>query len=634
MSTIITNYYEIPNSEVSSANDYIVDAGGEMYVLEGGTLTNSVAQNGGVIWLDTGATGQNVSATLDGEAWVYCPVVVMAADSDGYIYVDAGGIVSSGAIQTDGRCVVYAGADVSDFNVSGGSMLLYGGSADNTVVGESGYLNVQQASGVAENTTVLTGGLMRVTNYGTAQNTTVEGGKLEINDSLANGVTMNSGTLNAEYSSVENIQINGGSANFSASFIYDIELGNGVAATMDGESILSGKVVLADGASFTVNGGAVEFDTTFSTSTDAQLLGYSALTGDAVYSLSAGGATEGMYLLASDAATFGSDILFANTALSFDSSVYVNDLLFTLGLTNNNDLALTVSAVDLSFFNGSFNGVNVMFARDVDGVLGIYDLNGDIWSSWTLSENICATGDFNGDGLDDLLTMNSEGYVIGEMSNGSGVFLPEVLNFKASGWDILGTGDFDGNGTDDVLVANPNAAADGVGLFGYWGGGTDWQLLGGYTSDWEIVSVGDFDGDGKSDTLWRNSFTGGDSRTYNAYCTFITDADDAWRVVSVADQNDWNFLCSGDFDGDGVDDIAMINAESYVGIWCVNEGTMESWSIMSWDNLVNWTCVSSGDFSGDGTDDMLWYNPTNNNYCCWQIENMEIASKQYFTTVA
>ena len=669
MSTIITNYYEIPNGEVTSANDYIVETGGEMYVLDGGTLTNSIAQNSGTIWLDTGATGQNIAATLDGEAWVYCPVDSMTADSGGYIYIDAGGLVNSAEIQSGGRCVVYTGADANEFNVSGGSMLLYGCSASNAVVSENGALVLQYSTALAADTTILTGGLVRVVSTGSAQGTTVSGGVLEvlegevvdtvvsggsmrvaennmvynttiedgavtISSSYTDGVTMNGGTLNAEYSSVENVQINGGAASFTGSYIFNIEVGTGASIALDSDSILSGKVVLADGASITVNGGSVEFDTAYTTSTDAQVVGFSGLTGNAVYTLFASGAADGTYLLATDAATFDSGIAFEGAVLTSGSPVFSGNQLYSLGLSDNNDLTLTVSALDLTFFSGAFDGSNVMLARDVEDDLKIYDLNGDVWSTWPVSEEICGTGDFNGDGMDDLLTLNSDGYVTGEMSNGNGTFTPQVLNFLETGWSILGTGDFNADGADDILVANPDAAAAGVGLFGYWSGGTDWQFLGGYTSDWEIISTGDFDGDGKCDTLWRNSFVGGDSLTYNAYCTSITDAADGWRVVSVTGQDDWAFLCTGDFNGDGMDDIAMINGDAYVGIWGVNNGTFESWTLASWDNLTNWTCVNAGDFNGDGTDDMMWYNPTNNYYCCWQMDNMEIGSKQIFTTIA
>ena len=119
--------------------------------------------------------------------------------------------------------------------------------------------------------------------------------------------------------------------------------------------------------------------------------------------------------------------------------------------------------------------------------------------------SIAGVGDFNGDALDDFLRVNTEGYVVGEMSNGNGTFSPQVLNFKGAGWEILGTGDFNGNGRDDVLVANPTGASDIVGLLGYWESGTEWTLINGYSPEWTMVSTGDFNGDGKCDMLWKGT---------------------------------------------------------------------------------------------------------------------------------
>ena len=85
------------------------------------------------------------------------------------------------------------------------------------------------------------------------------------------------------------------------------------------------------------------------------------------------------------------------------------------------------------------------------------------------------TGDFSGDGLDDFLRVNDEGYVVGEMSNGNGTFSPQVLNLKNAGWDIPGTGDFDGNGSHDIAMIND------VGVVGIWG------VTDGYLSSWSIL---------------------------------------------------------------------------------------------------------------------------------------------------
>jgi hypothetical protein len=208
-----------------------------------------------------------------------------------------------------------------------------------------------------------------------------------------------------------------------------------------------------------------------------------------------------------------------------------------------------------------------------------------------------------------------------------------VLNFLGEGWRILGTGDFNGNGLDDVLVANPTGASETVGLLGYWEGGTTWTLINGYSAEWECVSTGDFNGDGKCDMLWRNSFEGAGGLTYNAYCTWIVDDPVDWRMVSVSNPDEWDFLCSGDFDGNGSHDIAMINDVGIVGIWGVDDGYLNSWSILS-AVTSQWTLAGVADFNGDGTDDIAWCNTETRQVGCWQIENKELAGWQVLANIS
>ena len=220
------------------------------------------------------------------------------------------------------------------------------------------------------------------------------------------------------------------------------------------------------------------------------------------------------------------------------------------------------------------------------------------------------------------------------MSNGNGTFTPQVLNLKNAGWNILGTGNFDGVGPDDVLIANPTAASSTVGLLGYWKGGTEWTLINGYSAVWECVSTGDFNGDGKCDMLWRNSFVGDGGLVYNAYCTWIVENAVDWRMVSVSNPDEWNFLCSGDFDGNGSHDIAMINDVGVVGIWGVSDGYLSSWSILSAVNPAEWQLAGVADFNADGTDDIAWSNTATGLTGYWQINDKELTTWTNIATIS
>ena len=159
-------------------------------------------------------------------------------------------------------------------------------------------------------------------------------------------------------------------------------------------------------------------------------------------------------------------------------------------------------------------------------------------------------------------------------------------------------------------------------------------LINGYSSEWEMVAAGDYNNDNKSDMLWRNNFIGEGGLTYNAYCTWIVDNANDWRMVSVANPDEWDFLCSGDFNADGCHDIAMVNGDGVVGIWGVNDGYMNSWSILSAVDLKSWELAGVGDFNGDGTDDIAWCNNDTGLTGYWQIKNKELESWQNIAVIA
>lgn len=208
-------------------------------------------------------------------------------------------------------------------------------------------------------------------------------------------------------------------------------------------------------------------------------------------------------------------------------------------------------------------------------------------------------GDFNGDGLDDMVGHMSNGKLKVAISTGMSSFIiADWGNVTSSiAWSDYNVGDFDGDGMDDVLFRTETngtwwvAKSDGNGFSNnYWGSytpGIEWTFF-----------VGDFSGDNVTDiagragngTWWIGTSTG--THFTNSYWG-------KWNTGSV-----WHDISVGDFNGDGRDDIAgRANNEQW---WvAVSDGTnfdMEHWA--SWTKTVEWVDVSVGDFDGDGDDDI------------------------------
>lgn len=239
---------------------------------------------------------------------------------------------------------------------------------------------------------------------------------------------------------------------------------------------------------------------------------------------------------------------------------------------------------------------------------------------WNPASTIVGTGDFNGDGRADLLL--SGGYsdtngslLISVLNTHSAGFQPdwEAASIVPSGWTVAGTGDFNGDGKTDVLLRHadgrvtdwlataPNATIVDV-PDAPFASNANFNFNPG--TDWHIAGTGDFNGDGRDDILWRN-----DSGTVvdllgQANGSFISNAN-----FNLNPGLDWHVVGTGDFNGDGRDDI----------LWRSDNGTVvdllgqANGSFVGNVNLnlnpgLDWHVAGTGDYNGDGFDDILWRN--------------------------
>jgi large repetitive protein len=136
------------------------------------------------------------------------------------------------------------------------------------------------------------------------------------------------------------------------------------------------------------------------------------------------------------------------------------------------------------------------------------------------SWSVVAMGDFDGDGHQDILWRNSNGSLQEWLMNGSQITSSQAPTFQGSAvspdasWSVIAAGDFNGDGMTDLLWRQSTT-----------GSLMEWQMNGAQISSsqavtfqgkpltmpdasWSLVEIGDFNGDGMSDALWRQSTTG------------------------------------------------------------------------------------------------------------------------------
>jgi len=229
-----------------------------------------------------------------------------------------------------------------------------------------------------------------------------------------------------------------------------------------------------------------------------------------------------------------------------------------------------------------------------------------------------AHNDFNGDGRSDILWQDGTGQLTNWLANADGSFTANSTNAYANvstDWHIIGTGDFNGDGREDLLWRNDS------GLLTNWLGTANggWSTNGAATvnvpTDWSVVGVADFNGDGHADILWRNSTGQLTDWLGTANGSFSNNSANASQFVAT----NWHVIATGDFNGDGYQDILWRENGGQLTDWLggSNGGFTQNGSHFSEFVVNEWQVIATGDFNGDGITDLLWRDTTTGQLTDW-----------------
>jgi autotransporter-associated beta strand protein len=292
---------------------------------------------------------------------------------------------------------------------------------------------------------------------------------------------------------------------------------------------------------------------------------------------------------------------------------------FMASNTNATPISLTVN-------NGSVGWQHVLtghFTAGTDSDIAGMTASGDwwvavsngstftnqMWGHWdpTVTWLDVQTGDFNGDGLTDIVGRNAQ---TGEwnvaISNGSSFTTSVWGSWSANPavtWVDVKVADFNGDGKSDItgrwLQAGTWYTALSTGTSFTTTAWANWSA----TVTWEDVKIGDFNGDKKADITGRWGAAGQWWTAISTGTSFNTSWWDTWAADSP--NVTWADVQVGDFNGDGMADITGRWLQS--GQWwtSISNGNGFSHTLWAtWNANVTWVDVKVGDFNGDNKADI------------------------------
>jgi hypothetical protein len=219
--------------------------------------------------------------------------------------------------------------------------------------------------------------------------------------------------------------------------------------------------------------------------------------------------------------------------------------------------------------------------------------------------NDLVVGDFNGDGIPDLVAPDSAtGTVAVFLGKGDGTF--QAAKFASTGQDTmplaLAVGDFNGDGKLDLAVALGNQGAIAI-LLGNGDGSFQQPLVvptAGSGLYYPVaLTVGDFNHDGRLDIATADNSVGASVLLGNGDGTF-----QPYKLLGSSSGPTW--IAAGDFNGDGNLDLAVTTSADTVDISLGNgDGTFAKYTSVATGSGTNPQSVAVADLDGDGNLDLV-----------------------------